>query len=149
MRAGKLLLTAGFLFGLTVAASGAEVSDPATAKVSIKIVEPLTLTVASIDFGVYGTGTDLLSLKEETATISITGAAGETVDLELTSLNDGLKKVDGTDTLATTYSIDQTESIAMTGSPVIKTLKVNITETSTDYTTGTYEDTVTVTAAYN
>jgi len=161
MRAGKLLLTAGFLFGLTVAANGAGTvtdSDFADSTITLSIIDPLEVTVGNITFGDYLSTTS--SIAEETAAITVTGSGDNKVTLALSKTEVELKNSDdktivvalklGTDTTGSKSNLDiSSGTITDTLVAYINPANSgNSKNTEDNLIAGNYTGTVTVTATY-
>lgn len=146
MRAGKILLTAGFLFGLTVAANGAE----GTSNLQLEIVAPITVTVnggATQDLGSILPG----AIVGASAEVKVTaGGNNRTVNLSvgeviLTNSSNTSDIIKFTPTLE-----DSSLPFDGVASEQKTTINYDIASTATTgKSSGLYEGTVTVTAAYN
>lgn len=145
---GRVLLIGGLLLSFGGAAIGSVGGGSASddAEVKLEIVQPLSVTIGDIDFGRYVAGTNLSSI-EESGVISITGEDGLKVNLEAESSNGGSLS-NGGETITVVYSIIDGENITLDGGSAVRTLTASITEDRTDYITGIYTDTITVTATY-
>jgi len=147
MRAGKLLLTAGFLFGLTVAANGAE----GTSLLKLEIVAPLAVTVnggAEQNLGSILAG----GVVNETAEVKVTaGGNSRTVKLLVDKVTLTNQAEGATDTIIFTPILaDSSFSFDGIASDQTTNLNYDIASTDTDgKSSGLYEGTVTVTAEYN
>jgi len=156
MRAGKLLLTAGFLFGLTVAANGAEATNPGKANVKIEILTPLTVEVGDIVIGdgIYLSTEKLEDLKG-TSTVTVTGgSATKSVTLSAPTINLTNSTVTTDDEMTVSFSFTDYSGWDFTSGDKSETTTItanidSVTKASTNIVSGLYEGTVTVTAAYN
>lgn len=158
MRAGKLLLTAGFLFGLTVAANGA-VQGPVseTANITLEVVQPLSINVTQhVDFTTLNLNSMTGSESAE-GKFTVSGAQGHLVDLNLTpssgSVLTNSDTVGGsTATIAYTASLNSDQvTLGADGTAdegdYLSTLTVTLTETPSAI--GSYTGDILITATYN